>query len=325
MSFSMVEMLEAGVHFGHQTKFWNPKMKPYIYGVRNRIHIINLDKTVGMFDQALKFVKQVVKNKGTVLFVGTRSQAGEIVAQQAMRCGMPYVDHRWLGGMLTNFDTVKKSIKKLEDKKQILEKSSEESLSKKETLDLNREITKLTASIGGISNMKRTPDVLFVVDTGCHDIAIKEAKKLGIPVVGIVDTNNDPSVVDYIIPGNDDSAKAIEFYASKMAEVILQAKDSIVDDLVQQVKVEMVGSEDGTKKATVHRVKKVQPADEDIASEDNASVDSANASVGNTSVDNASVDNVSVSNVSVDNASVGNTSVDNVLVDNSDSEQILGV
>lgn len=251
------EMFEAGVHFGHQTKFCNPKMKKFIFGARDKIHIINLDQTVTMFDDALKFIKQSVKSKGSVLFVGTRSHAGAIVAEEATRAGMPYVDHRWLGGMLTNFETVKKSIKKLETKKELLNKN-DNTLSKKEILDLNREVAKLQSSIGGIAEMKQIPSVLFIVDTGCHDIAIKEAKRLGIKVVGVVDTNNDPSVVDYVIPGNDDSAKAIKLYLSKVADVVINAKESASADLANQVKMEIVEESDEAKQTTVRRVKKVE-------------------------------------------------------------------
>ena len=263
MSVSMKAMLEAGVHFGHQTKFWNPKMNPYIFGARSKIHIINLDKTVVLFDEAIKFVKQTVRNKGTVLFVGTRTQASSIIAAEAKRAGQPYVDHRWLGGMLTNFETVKKSIKKLAVKQEILEKSGDTGLSKKELLDLTREIAKLQSSIGGISEMKSLPSALFIIDTGCHDIAILEAKKLGIPVIGVVDTNNDPSVVDYVIPGNDDLAKAISLYAAAIADAIISAKDSVVSDLASQVKLEIVDDSAGdTKPRTVRRVKKVADAEE---------------------------------------------------------------
>jgi len=258
------EMFEAGVHFGHQTKFWNPKMKPYIFGARNRIHVINLDITVKKFEEALKAVNQEIRNKGTVLFVGTRSQASDVIAEEAMRVGMPYVNHRWLGGMLTNFETVKKSIKKLETKKALLEKT-DGGLSKKEILDLTREVAKLESSIGGIADMKQVPSLLFVVDTGCHDIAIKEAKKLGIKVIGIVDTNNDPSVVDYVIPGNDDSGKAVRLYASKIADAIKVAKESVTQDLVNQVKMEVVESDDSEKQAkTVRRVKKSATTDDEV-------------------------------------------------------------
>ncbi|MCE3268476.1 MAG: ribosomal protein [Burkholderiales bacterium] len=257
MSVSMKAMLEAGVHFGHQTKFWNPKMKPYIFGARNKIHIINLDKTVSLFEEAIKFVKQTAKNKGTILFVGTRSQASEIIEAEAKRAGQPFVNHRWLGGMLTNFETVKKSIKKLETKQELLSKSGDTGLSKKELLDLNRSIAKLQSSIGGIAEMKTLPTAIFIVDTGCHDIAILEAKKLNIPVIGIVDTNNDPSQVDYVIPGNDDSAQAISLYVTAIADTILGAKDSAVSELVNQAKLEMVdGSGSETKPKTIHKVKK---------------------------------------------------------------------
>jgi len=252
------KMIDAGVHFGHQTKFWNPKMKEYIFGSRNKIHIINLDKTVVLFKDALKFAEQTVKNKGTILFVGTRSQAGEIIAEEAKRAGQPYVDHRWLGGMLTNFDTVKKSIKKLETKKALLEKASEHSLSKKEVLDITREVAKLEATIGGICEMKDTPSALFIVDTGFHDIAIKEAKKLGIPVIGVVDTNNDPTVVDYVIPGNDDSQKSIRLYAEAFADVIIKAREASVNEIISQAKVEVVEDAVADKPKTVRKVKKAE-------------------------------------------------------------------
>ena len=251
MNVSMRDMLEAGVHFGHQTKFWNPKMKPFIFGVRNKIHIINLDKTVVCFEEALKFVNQVVRKNGTVLFVGTRMQASKIIAEEAKRCGMSYIDKRWLGGMLTNFETVKKSIQKLETKKILLDKGEESGLSKKELLDLTRDVAKLEASIGGITNMKKQPSLIFIIDTGCHDIAIKEAKKLGIPVVGVVDTNNDPTLVDYVIPGNDDSSKAIHLYTSAVADVILKAKEVAI----QELKMELVDSTEESSKKRVRTIK----------------------------------------------------------------------
>lgn len=256
MSVSIREMLEAGCHFGHQTKFWNPKMKPYIFGSRNKIHVINLDKTLPMFEDAIKFAKQTVKNKGTILFVGAKSQASEIIAEEAVRCGMPYVDHRWLGGMLTNFETVKKSIKKLETKSELMEKA-DAGLSKKEVLDLSREVEKLQKTIGGISEMKGLPSALFVIDTGVHAIAILEAQKLGIPVIAVVDTNNDPSGVDYVIPGNDDSARAIKLYASAFADAILSAKEETVADLAKAIKVEMV-EDTAPEKKTVRTVKKAE-------------------------------------------------------------------
>ncbi|RTL01689.1 MAG: 30S ribosomal protein S2 [Proteobacteria bacterium] len=256
MSVSIKEMLEAGVHFGHQTKYWNPKMKPFIFGSRNKIHIINLDKTAPMFDEAVKFAKQTVKNKGFILFVGAKAQASEIIAEEAKRCGMPYVDHRWLGGMLTNFETVKKSIKKLESKSEALA-NPESGLSKKELLDVSREVAKLQKTIGGISEMKGLPSAIFVVDTGMHNIAIQEAQKLGIPVIGVVDTNNDPSGVDYVIPGNDDSARAIKLYTAAIADAVLAAKDETVTDLAKAVKVEIVEDEAVSEETkTVRRVKK---------------------------------------------------------------------
>src|SRR6185437_9941553 len=227
-----------------------------------KIHIINLDKTVVLFDEAIKFVKQTARNKGAILFVGTRSQASEIIEAEAKRAGQPYVNHRWLGGMLTNFETVKKSIKKLETKQELLTKSGETGLSKKELLDLNRSIAKLQSSIGGIAEMKTLPAAIFIVDTGCHDIAILEAKKLNIPVIGIVDTNNDPSQVDYVVPGNDDSAQAISLYAAAIADTILSAKDSAVTEMVNQAKLEMVDdSAHDAKPKTIHRVKKAEAED----------------------------------------------------------------
>lgn len=295
MSVSMKAMLEAGVHFGHQTKFWNPKMKPFIFGSRNKIHIINLDKTVVLFDEAIKFVKQTVKNKGTVLFVGTRSQASEIIANEAKRAGQPYVNHRWLGGMLTNFETVKKSIKKLETKQEILEKAGETGLSKKELLDLTREIAKLQSSIGGIAEMKNLPAALFIIDTGCHDIAILEAKKLGIPVIGVVDTNNDPSQVDYVIPGNDDSAQAISLYTTAVADTIISTKESAVTDLVNQAKLEMVDDSGDAKPKTVRRVKKASAEDEtqeDIAEATTEEASAKKAAKSTKSAKASKVDNV---------------------------------
>jgi len=264
------QMLDAGVHFGHQTKYWNPKMKPYIYGSRNKIHIINLDITVKQFEESVKFLKQTVKNGGTVLFVGTRTQAGEILSQEATRAGMPFVAKRWLGGMLTNFETVKQSIKKFKEKSELLEKSEESGFSKKELLKISREVEKLNNTIGGIADMKKLPNAIFVVDTGCHEIAIQEAKKLGIPVVGIVDTNNDPSGVDYVIPGNDDSAKAIELYASVIADAIIEAKESALNEIANSVKVEMVEEDADKKHGKIRKMKKSDEV-ESKPSEDDAS------------------------------------------------------
>ncbi|MFM7532626.1 MAG: 30S ribosomal protein S2, partial [Rubrivivax sp.] len=207
MSVSMREMLEAGVHFGHQTRFWNPKMAPFIYGHRNKIHIINLEKTLPLFTEAMKFVRQLSARRGTILVVGTKRQARELIAQEARRCGMPFVDQRWLGGMLTNFKTVKGSLKKLKDM-QATKETGTETMIKKEALMFDRELSKLEKDIGGIQEMGALPDALFVIDVGYHKIAVAEANKLGIPVIGVVDSNHSPDGVQYVIPGNDDSAKA---------------------------------------------------------------------------------------------------------------------
>ncbi|MBK6853535.1 MAG: 30S ribosomal protein S2 [Burkholderiales bacterium] len=234
MSFSMREMLEAGVHFGHQTRFWNPKMAPYIFGHRNKIHIINLEKTVPLFEEATKFVRQLAARKGTVLFVGTKRQAREVVAAEAGRAGMPYVDQRWLGGMLTNFKTVKGSLKKLKDM-QVQVEAGLEAMSKKEGLMFQRELTKLEKDIGGIQDMAVLPDALFVIDVGYHKIAIAEAQKLGIPIIGVVDTNHNPIGIDYVIPGNDDSAKAVALYARVMADAVLDGKANAINEVVEAV------------------------------------------------------------------------------------------
>ncbi|MEW6098630.1 MAG: 30S ribosomal protein S2 [Pseudomonadota bacterium] len=232
MPVTMREMLEAGVHFGHQTRFWNPKMAPYIFGHRNKIHIINLEKTLPMFEEALKFVRQLSARRGTILMVGTKRQARDIVAQEAQRCGMPYVDQRWLGGMLTNFKTVKTSLKKLKDMQAQAEAGLEQ-MSKKEALLFQRELAKLEKDIGGIQDMNALPDALFVVDVGYHKIAVAEAKKLGIPVIGVVDTNHSPSEIDYVIPGNDDSAKAVALYVRAVADAVLEGKANAVNEVVQ--------------------------------------------------------------------------------------------
>jgi small subunit ribosomal protein S2 len=224
MSVSMRQMLEAGVHFGHQTRFWNPKMSQYIFGSRNKIHIINLEKTVEQFEAALKFVRQLTANRGTVLFVGTKRQARETIVEEATRAGVPYIDQRWLGGMLTNFKTVKVSIKRLKDMEQTLAEGGLERMSKKEALDFSREIEKLNKSIGGIKDMNTLPDAIFVIDVGYHKIAVQEAAKLGIPVIGVVDTNHSPEGVAYVIPGNDDSARAVRLYARAMADAVLEGR-----------------------------------------------------------------------------------------------------
>lgn len=236
MSVTMREMLEAGCHFGHQTRFWSPKMAPYIFGHRNKIHIINLEKTLPMFLEAQKFVRQVASNRGTILFVGTKRQSKEIIAEEATRAGMPYVDARWLGGTLTNFKTVKGSIKRLKDMTAARENGDWERLSKKEALTTSRDIEKLQKSLGGIQDMAGTPEAIFVVDIGYHKIALTEAKKLGIPVIAVVDTNHSPEGVDYIIPGNDDSSKAVALYVRAMADAVLEGKANAVKQVLEAVK-----------------------------------------------------------------------------------------
>jgi small subunit ribosomal protein S2 len=234
MSVTMREMLEAGVHFGHQTRFWNPKMAPFIYGHRNKIHIINLEKTLPKFEEAMKFVRQLSSKRGTILMVGTKRQARDVIASEARRAGQPFVDQRWLGGMLTNFKTVKGSLKKLKDA-QATKEAGLESLSKKEALMFDRELAKLEKDIGGIQDMNALPDALFVIDVGYHKIAVAEAKKLGIPVIGVVDTNHSPVGIDYVIPGNDDSAKAVALYARSVADAVLEGKANAVNDVVAAV------------------------------------------------------------------------------------------
>jgi len=232
MPTTMREMLEAGVHFGHQTRFWNPKMAPYIYGHRNKIHIINLEKTLPAFEDAMKFVRQLVSRRGSILMVGTKRQAREVINQEAKRAGMPFVDQRWLGGMLTNFKTVKASLKKLKDM-QAQKEAGMEQMSKKEGLMFDRELGKLEKDIGGIQDMNALPDAMFVIDVGYHKIAVAEAKKLGIPVIGVVDTNHSPEGIDYVIPGNDDSAKAVALYARAVADAVLEGKAQAVTEVVQ--------------------------------------------------------------------------------------------
>lgn len=242
---SMRQMLEAGVHFGHQTRYWNPKMANYLFGARNKIHIINLEKTLPLFNDAMNYLGQMSANKGTILFVGTKKAARKAVAEEAKRCGMPYVDHRWLGGMLTNFKTIKKSINRLKELEAMkADGTLYHKFSKKEALGIERELEKLERSLGGIKDMKGVPDVLFVLDVGYEKNAIGEAKKLGIPVVGIVDSNNSPESVDYIIPGNDDSIRAVKLYCESVADAVLEAKSATLslsaqaDDFVEESEFE---------------------------------------------------------------------------------------
>ena len=235
MSVTMRQMLEAGVHFGHQTRFWNPKMAPFIFGHRNKIHIINLERTLEQFNDATRFVRQLAANRGTLLFVGTKRQAREIIVEEAQRASMPFVDQRWLGGMLTNFKTVKVSIKRLKEMEQIIADNGTERMTKKEALDFAREVEKLNKSIGGIKDMNALPDALFVIDVGYHKIAVQEATKLGIPVVAIVDTNHSPDGVTYVIPGNDDSSRAVRLYARGIADAVLEGKAAALQGVVQAV------------------------------------------------------------------------------------------
>jgi small subunit ribosomal protein S2 len=232
MSVTMRQMLEAGVHFGHQTRYWNPKMAEYIFGQRNKIHIVNLEKTMQMYQEAMKFVRQLASNKGTILFVGTKRQAREIITEEAARCSMPYVDARWLGGMLTNFKTVKLSLKRLKDLEQMKEEGTFEKMNKREALTLQRELDKLNKSMGGIKDMAGLPDALFVIDVGYHKIAVTEANKLGIPIIGVVDTNHSPDGIAHVIPGNDDSSRAIRLYARGVADSVLEGRSMVIQEIV---------------------------------------------------------------------------------------------
>ena len=240
MSATMRQMLEAGVHFGHQTRYWNPKMAPYIFGHRNKIHIINLEKTLALYQDALKYVRQLAANRGSILMVGTKRQAREIVREEALRCAMPFVDHRWLGGMLTNFKTVKQSIKRLKEMEQMAEDGTFEKMAKKEALGLQRELTKLQRSLGGIKELSGLPDALFVIDVGYQKGAIAEAVKLGIPVVGVVDTNHSPEGISYVIPGNDDSSRAIRLYARGIADAVLEGRSQSVEEVAAASRDEFV-------------------------------------------------------------------------------------
>jgi len=235
VSVTMRQMLEAGVHFGHQTRYWNPKMAPYIFGHRNKIHIINLEKTLEMYQEALKFARKLASSRGNLLFVGTKRQARDIVREEAQRCQMPYVDYRWLGGMLTNFKTVKQSIKRLKEMETMGQDGTLERLAKKEALGIQREMDKLNRSLGGIKELASLPDALFIIDVGYQKGAVAEANKLGVPVIGVVDTNHNPAGIDYVIPGNDDSAKAVALYAKAVADAVLEGKANATSDVVQAV------------------------------------------------------------------------------------------
>jgi small subunit ribosomal protein S2 len=237
-------MLEAGVHFGHQTRYWNPKMAPFIFGHRNKIHIINLEKTLAMYQEALKFARQLAANRGNLLFVGTKRQAREIVREEAQRCQMPFVDYRWLGGMLTNFKTVKQSIKRLKEMETMAQDGTFERMAKKEALGLQREMDKLNRSLGGIKELSSLPDALFIIDVGYQKGAVAEANKLGVPVIGVVDTNHTPAGIDYVIPGNDDSSRAIRLYARGMADAVLEGRSQSLEEVVSASRDEFVEVEE---------------------------------------------------------------------------------
>ena len=237
---TMRQMLEAGVHFGHQTRFWNPKMAPFIYGARSKIHIINLEKTLPLFNDAMNFLGKLAANRGTILFVGTKRAARDVIHEEAMRCSMPFVDQRWMGGMLTNFKTVKQSIKRLKEMEQTKADGGFERMSKKEALGLQREMDKLERSLGGIKDMSSLPDALFVIDVGYQRGAVAEAVKLGIPVIGVVDTNHSPEGIDYVIPGNDDSGRAIRLYVRGAADAILEGREHSLEEVVSATRDEFV-------------------------------------------------------------------------------------
>lgn len=271
-NITMREMLEAGVHFGHQTRYWNPKMAPYIYGERGKIHIINLEKTLPLFNDALNFINKLAANKGTIMFVGTKKAARKTVAEEAKRCNMPYVDHRWLGGMLTNFGTIKKSINRLKELEAMREDGSLNRFSKKEGLKFMRQLEKLERSVGGIKDIKGPPDAILVMDVGYEKIAIKEAGKLGIPVIGIVDSNNKPIGVDYVIPGNDDSIRALTLYCQSFAAAILEGKASVIKELVNDPEVaKSVAKKAVVKKAPAKKAPAKKAADENTEVSEDAS------------------------------------------------------
>lgn len=285
---TMREMLEAGVHFGHQTRYWNPNMAPYLFGQRNKIHIINLEKTLPLYEEAINFVSKMAAKKGNILFVGTKRSAQSIIAEEAKRCGMPYVNRRWLGGLLTNFKTVKGSINRLKEIETMQADGSIERVNKKEQLMYKRELEKLEANLSGIKDMKGIPDALFIIDVGYENIAVSEAVKLGIPVIGIVDSNNSPKNVDYVIPGNDDAIRSISLYTKGVADAILESRQSVAhlgggedsDELIEidesgspiEVVEQKAAKPKTTKKTTKKKVAK-KAAAEDTAEADSEIVD----------------------------------------------------
>lgn len=251
-NITMRQMLEAGVHFGHRQRYWNPKMGAYIFGARNQVHIINLEHSLPLFREALEVIDRIASNKGRILFVGTKTAAQEIIREEAARCGMPYVDRRWLGGMLTNYKTIRQSIKRLKDLESMQTDGRIEQVTKKEALMLSRELQKLNVNLGGIKDMGGLPDALFIIDVGHEKTAIAEAKRLGIPVIGIVDTNNNPDGIDYIIPGNDDSMRAIRLYCQGVADTILAAKQRVTEEMLAQAKE--AGETDGEQEKSKQKV-----------------------------------------------------------------------
>jgi len=256
---TMRQMLEAGVHFGHQTRYWNPKMAPYIFGERGKIHIINLEKTLPLFNDSMNFISSLVANGGTVLFVGTKRSAQTTIKENAIRCGMPFVNHRWLGGMLTNFKTVRQSIKRLKDLETMSGDGTFDKIIKKEALLLTRELEKLERSLGGIKDMRGIPDAMFVVDVGYEKIAISEAKKLGIPVVGVVDTNNSIEGVDYVIPGNDDAIRAVQLYVENAADAVSTGKLSVAQAVSESTDEFIELEEEGAGKPARKKARTVAP------------------------------------------------------------------
>ncbi len=267
-TITMRQMLEAGVHFGHQKRFWNPKMAPYIFGVRHQIHIINLEHTLPLYREALNFLGGIVAKKGKVLFVGTKRGAQDIIREEASRCGMPYVDKRWLGGMLTNYKTIRQSIRRLKDLETMQTDGSFVRLTKKEALMRTREMTKLQSALNGIKDMGGLPDALFVIDIGHEKTALMEAKKLGIPVVGIVDTNYDPNLVDYVIPGNDDSQRAIQLYCQGLADAVLDARQLVAEQAITQAAKEPVAAAAPAAEKQKVPVKKVSRSNTDTTAAD---------------------------------------------------------
>jgi len=263
---SMKKMLEAGVHFGHRSRFWHPKMEPYIYGTRNGVHIINLEKTLPQFNDVLNFASKTASQGGSILFVGTKRAASNIIKEEAIRCGMPYVNHRWLGGMMTNYKTIKASIKRLKDLEFLAEENFAQ-FTKKEALVMTREMEKLERSLGGIKDLGSIPDVVFVVDIGHEKNAVREARTLRLPIIGVVDSNHNPEGIDYVIAGNDDSIRAISYYARKIADAVLEAKASIVETKPAAKKAESAAKKPAAEAAAEEKKPAVEPATEAAAEE----------------------------------------------------------